>query len=288
MSLKKARNIFANKGVSIPTSTNATVQAWLNKIGVDGYTYPTQAQVDIYTTAWDYADAQGLTTQFDLVGLTKVGIDAASQANLIKIPFIHSAGVAARFTVNNPVDLLFRPTLGISNDNNGNANGYIDTNFNPSTQAVKATLNNTSFGGFIYNAVTEQNDINTAFIGTQKTTAPTGATLIVNVSTTVNVRINTTQTSLNFATSANDRFISAVRTSSTNTTTFLNGAQVATNNAKASSNVPNSNFYILSSSLNGAFVDNSGFLTGATAFFYYGSGAIDQAKLNTFVNLLLL
>ena len=40
----------------IPTSTNATVQAWLNKIALDGYSYPTQAKVDVYTAAFDYAD----------------------------------------------------------------------------------------------------------------------------------------------------------------------------------------------------------------------------------------
>ena len=38
---------------SAPTSTNATVQVWLDKIAADGYVYPSQAQVDVYTTAWE-------------------------------------------------------------------------------------------------------------------------------------------------------------------------------------------------------------------------------------------
>ena len=207
-------------GGGVPTSTNATVQAWLNKIGTDGYAYPSQAKVDIYTTAWDYADAQGLTAQFDIVGLTKVGTDAASQANLLKIPFIHSAGAAARFTIVNQGDLLLRPSLGIANDiNTGTLDGYVNLNFTASTQAVKATLNSTSYGAYLYNRLDEPYDSNNYIMGIIKNTVVQSGNRLLCNSVQLGGQVNTNSSNLVITeNSTNNCFITNVRTNANDTT----------------------------------------------------------------------
>jgi hypothetical protein len=110
-----------------PTSTNATVQAWLDKITLDGYTYPSQAQVDIYTAAFDYGDANSVTSKIDLLGVLN------KNNNLRKIPFIHSAGAAARFIDDGTV--LFDSALGVKSD----GVSFIKSNWIPSVNGVNYT-----------------------------------------------------------------------------------------------------------------------------------------------------
>ena len=136
-------------GGGVPTSSNATVQAWLNKIGVDGYTYPSQSKVDIYTAAWDYADAQGLTNQFDLVWLPKV-----ENLDLVKIPFLHPVANTV-FDAYNESDLELDINKGLRNSQSGNLNGYYDLKLIPRNDLIKSSQNNISIGVYVKNKITD-------------------------------------------------------------------------------------------------------------------------------------
>ena len=263
-------------GSSIPTSTNATVQAWLNKIGVDGYTYPSQSKVDIYTTAWDYADAQGLTNQFDLVGLPQV-----PNIDLVKVPFIHRGGASARFTFVNEADLLFDPLQGITNSDFGSFDGYVETSFNASTQAVAATLDNTSLGAYVKGRITlDKGNVNIFGANVSGNACYVGSS-----SLNIFCRINNSGLNSNFADSTTDSlFQSAVRTNATQNNNYINGVLKNTLSANSVSR-PNLTMKVLTIT---ASTGQNNCYTSFVSFFYYGSGAIDQAKMNTFVNLLLL
>ena len=280
MSLKKARNIFANKGVSIPTSSNATVQAWLNKIGVDGYTYPSQSKVDIYTTAWDYADAQGLTNQFDLFSLTKV-----ENVDLIKVPFVNAAN--SLFTIENQYDLDFNSAKGITNKSDGTFNCYLNTNYNTNTNKVNVSLNNISMGYYGYDRGLVGLG-NSAFVmGAEISGASIRLNLQDSASTTVRLLLNqNTSSTANVGVFTNG-FVSGTRINSTQITVYRDGVNPVVQ-ALTSTAIPNFNVYLLGVNRNGSFTANSGFDYSYVACSFIGSGAIDQAKLNTFVNLLLL
>lgn len=119
-----------------PTSSNSIVQDWIDKITLEGYDYPTQARVDIYTAAFDYAVAEGLTTELDVLGLTKV-----ENRDLCKIPFIHSAGATARFIISE--EMIFTEGKGLKGDA---ISAHLDTGWNPASNAVKYGLNDASVG----------------------------------------------------------------------------------------------------------------------------------------------
>ena len=267
MSLKKARNILANKGVSIPTSSNATVQAWLNKIGVDGYTYPSQSKVDIYTTAWDYADAQNLTSQFDLVGLLKV-----ENQNLCKVPFIHSGGSGKIF------DLVDSPIFTANNGLKGSGlQGYLDTKYSPTTDGINYTLNSACIGVF----VSDNLAIDAPVIDSGNDNYGSNSLIFPRTtSNTLDGQINNddfnrvSQSNLNSI-----GFFSVKRINASSVSVYKNGIlQSSGAGTTAADSMPTYNVTILF----------SGVYTGNVSFLFAGNGAIDQAKLNTFVNLLLL
>lgn len=256
-----------SSGSSNPTSSNSTVQAWLNKIGVSGYTYPTQAKVDIYTTAWDYADAQSLTAEFDLLGLLKV-----ENQNLCKIPFIHSGGAARRFDlVNSPI---FTANNGLKSDG---FSSYLNTNWTPSVDKIKYTLLSCSFG-LSTNHTVSGDDLSAMGVlgnnGEWITVWPRnsgGDAFIITNSAFL-------QTSV--VTSAG--FISA-NTISPSASIVKNGVVLFTDNA--GTGLPNIELYVCCENTAGF---GGSFYPGNIQFFFTGSGSMDQTKLNTFVNLLLL
>ncbi len=149
-------NSFLNRGLdgdftsvptsdSIPTSSNATVQAWIDKIELDGYSYPSQSKVNVYTAAFDYADTQGLTSQFQLLCCFNV-----NDRNVMKIPFIHSGGALKRLeeVVYQGNGLIFYANEGFTTSN-GTDMGYFRTNWVESVDASTPMLNNTSLGGYV-------------------------------------------------------------------------------------------------------------------------------------------
>ena len=257
-------------GGGVPTSTNATVQAWLNKIGTDGYAYPSQAKVDIYTTAWDYADAQGLTSQFDLVGLTKV-----TNENLCRIPFIHSGGPGKRFTLqNSPV---FTSDTGLRS----NGVGYMKTSWNPSVDAINFTLSSGSIFGKAVNSPAGVYD--GAFLGLIESGSGVGILLDV-ASPNCNFNI----LDLNggdFQTPTLSNLLSCTYDSAS-LKSYSNGILLNAVIPDPALSMPNVEMYALTISLDNTVVYS--LQNKNLQIFGVGSGAIDQAKLNTFVNLLLL
>lgn len=248
-------------------SNNATVQTYLNKATLDGYTLPTAPKIAIYNTAWDYADAEGLTTQFDLVGLFKVG-----NQNLCKIPFIHSGGAAKR------IDLVSTPTftanVGVKGDGAG---GHIDTNYSPSIDGVNYTLNNAGLGVYVVD------NIAVDVLALDSGNDDYGTNVVIFPKTalnTVDSQINNDDFNrLSVAVATSVGLTTVYRTGAVNMTSAKNGVAVITvAGTTAVNSLPTYNVMLL----------GTGAYTANLAFVYAGSGSIDQAKLNTFVNLLLL
>ena len=266
-------------GGGVPTSTNATVQAWLNKIGTDGYAYPTQAQVDIYTTAWDYADAQGLTAQLDFVWLPKV-----ENLNITKIPFLHPVANTV-FDIYNETDLEINAAKGVRNSiaDGSTYSGYYDLKLIPRTQLIKASQNNISAGIYTKGKISDSPGLsNFADFG-----AIGGGTIsAANTPSGCAVRVCTTNVSS--APNVLDKsFVSAARVLSTEQKQYIDGSVVSTT-VLSSSTLPNISIYGLNINST-AFDPNASCLTDHwLSFVFIGSGAINQAKMNTFVNLLLL
>lgn len=260
----------------IPTSSNAIVQAWLDKITLEGYAYPTQAKVDVYTTAWDYADAQGITTELDLFGLLKV-----ANQNLCKIPFIHSGGAAKRFTlVDNPI---FTANKGLKGNS---GSGYLKTSWIESVNGVKYALGNCCIGGGV---VDYTSDSFSTLIGS-------------DVSGLQNELIPYFFAGL-FGSLQNDNSLSGTTVIGSGVTTpvgnsvlnyrlglgkaYKNGVQDGVDSTENGPAVSKSTIedYVLNSNGDGSLKYPS--YDGDVTHFFKGSGSIDQAKLNTFVTMLL-
>nr|WP_298660187.1 hypothetical protein [uncultured Flavobacterium sp.] len=183
----------------------------------------------------------------------------------------------------NQSDIAFNPLKGVINDFNGNVNGYIDTNFIPRTHAIHSTLNDTSLGAFVYDSVSIGNVIGFYPLAA----AGGGNSLIKNIINNYGVRVNTGGSNTSVAdTTTENRLVCGVRTNATQALTYLNGVLKATT-TQNSSTVPNVNMLVLMNNAEVGF-SFSGYASGEVAFFYHGSGAINQANLNTFVGLLLL
>lgn len=244
-----------------PTSTNAIVQSWLNKIASDGYAYPSQTKVNIYTTAFDYADTEGLTAEMDLFGLLKV-----ENQDLCKIPFIHSGGSLKRFDfVNTPI---FTANKGLKSDST--VGGYLSANWNE-----------------VDNGIKYKKDDGCLFAASDLTTAANG-NMMGNAVNTNGFRPRRTSDNLavvrmqglTFTGSgpANASGLMSGLVNATSRKIFRNGIEIATQGTFTTS-ITNSNFTVGQSS--------SSYFPGDILYFGVASAAIDQAKLNTFVNLLI-
>jgi hypothetical protein len=270
-----------------PTSTNATVQAWLNKIGIDGFAYPSQAKVDVYTTAFDYADAQGLTGQFDVLGLMQ-----CENFNLTKVPLIHVGGAARRFTINNVADILFDPNLGVSNDDqapSGTYNGYYNLNYNPIVDKVNITSSNVCFGYYgkerLYKGST-----NGFVMGSQSNIPNTNVSRLTDAAgSPVGFSIAQSVTSSTYSgvpSWNNNSLLTAVRNNGTQSKLYVDGI-IRSTQTKNVSNFFNGNFYFLTVNVNNTNT-LQGFGNAYGSLVLICSGNIDQVNLNTFINLLLL
>lgn len=261
-------------GSGPPTSSNATVQAWLNKIATDGYVYPSQAQVNIYTTAFDYADVQSLTSEFDVLALFKV-----PNQDLCKIPFIHTKGASARFILNGSID--FVANYGAMQEQT-QMDGYIDSDYNPVTDAVKISLNNITIGtynvGFDISNTSQGSSIGCYL-------APPYLRITPDDGVSHNFRVGLfNSSSTGFILNTSDGLFVGNRTNSTQIKNYKDGVLVKTTSVNSTS-IPNLNVWALSPNNNGSVTEGTYM---PTQLVFIASGVIDQAKLNTFVNLLLL
>jgi len=266
-------------GVAPPTSSNSTVQNWIDKITLDGYEYPSQAKVDIYTAAFDYADTEGLTTEIDLLGLLKV-----ENQNLCKIPFIHSGGVAKRFSLVGTVSYTANSGIkatGVS------TLGYLNCDWNQFTNGVKWRAGNSSIGVFINDnlnitaSVIGCNESAVNFINNEIYPRSSG-----NLAGALQSDLfSGTGVSFSSAIASSIGF-SVFETKTTSAKSRKNGAVIENQVIIASSTLADTNTFVLTSCTDN--VDNGVYYTGEVSFFYAGSGDIDQTKMNIFVNLLLL
>lgn len=258
---------------SPPSSTNVTVQAWLDKIGADTLTYPNQAKIDVYTNAFDYADSEGLTTQFDCLGLLKL-----PTADIIKVPFIHTAGSSARFDYEGVGEPVFTPNVGVK----GTGFVYINTNWNPSIHGVNYVAGNSSFGagktGILPDPSGYITGIGDNFQDSVAFGQDTGTPPILSGGT---VQDNTASYQIAYEDEASEGLMS-ISLKANLLSLYKNGI-LLDSIAQTEYAITNDVLIVLSAG-NGA-----GFFTENNAtFFYAGSGNIDQSKLNIFFNMLLL
>jgi hypothetical protein len=129
---------------TIPTSSNVTVQNWLNKINVDNSRFPSQAYVDRLTTAFDYADSQGITSELDLFAVFNGTVDTSL------IPIIHSAGNDARFDAPQTKHESYKGTSAVEGV------GYINTNWIQGVHGIKYSADSASIGLY-YNDYSQTN-----------------------------------------------------------------------------------------------------------------------------------
>lgn len=253
----------------IPTSSNATVQVWINKIGSDGYAYPSQEKVDIYTSAFDYADAQGLTTEIDLLGLLKV-----ENEDLCKVPFIHSAGSSARF------NLVSSPTFTANLGLKSLASGYLDTNWIETTHGIQWASGNASHGVFVepgFSANSNSNAMGTSNgSDSESIIVPRNNAAVITVQDINNFPNVIVETASGFTVGS-----------------LLNDEVKLIKNGVTLDTQPGSLSYPLSSFSTFVLCYNAGGIPqirypGNIQFFYKGSGDINQTNMNTFVNMLLL
>jgi len=154
---------------------------------------------------------------------------------------------------------------------------YLNTNYNPSVDGVKYTLNSASFLSYF------PNGINVAgyqgnFNGT------TGFFWGLNAGT-LNGGVNDSSEDISSINSSVG-LCGFIRSSSTNKNSVLNGI-LSSNITRNSIGIPNLNIYLLCSNNNGAI---SFLVSTKLAFSSIGSGAIDQSQfytdvLETFVNI---
>ena len=117
---------------------------------------------------------------------------------------------------------------------------YLDTNFNPSTQALKYTLNDAYFG--VYNRTNVAENTNHGHFDA------TNATLMVDRSATdtATARINQTvvASTISVANTDSRGLISVRRSSSSDIAIFRNGSSLGTGTV-TSNGIPNNNMYFL-------------------------------------------
>lgn len=256
--------------VTVLTLNNPTVQTYLNKATSDGYTLPTQPKIDTYNAAWDYADANSLTAEFDLVGLLKV-----ENQNLCNIPFIHSGGSAKRFTlVSSPV---FTANKGLKS----NGVGYLNTNWIASTDHVKFQLNSSGIG--VSTDYTLANDNYAMGV------LGAGGVILIRPKLVSGSAVVTIQVAGVTISAVDVPSPSGFTSGDLNVDGEINGYKNGVLKATdfGSTGLPTASFYVCcryNQNIDAAQL----FYPGDIQFFYTGSKNINQNKLNTFVNMLLL
>ena len=192
--------------------------------------------------------------------------------------FATTAQQNARISIINPTSTLVTeggtPTWTAKQGYTGNGSSmYLNTNFNPNTQEVRASLNSTAYG--IYTR-----------------TQPAAATAVEmgarNIATTVYDYLCLNFTAIGKYAKVNDGtaspgvkvadttkgLVSAVRTTSTAQSIWVNGSSIATS-ADASVSVIDEAIYVLCYNLGGVAAS---FSSAQLSMAYFGSSSIDQLK----------
>lgn len=222
-------------------------------------TQPTTA----YTAALD-ALINTLTTDNNIQLLDRLWIFASETSQAAMISVVNPTSTPARI-VGTPT---FTSKFGIATNANGQC---VNLNFTPNLDAVNYTLNSSCV--FYYSRTNSTNanaDIGEAF-STGCYVAPR------NASNQATIRMQNSSNST-IANSNSDKLLSIVRTASNLTTLYRDGVSVGTSST-ASANLSNVNQLACAANLNT--------LSGSArqiSIVGYGSGALDQTKLNNAIN----
>lgn len=157
---------------------------------------------------------------------------------------------------------------------------YLDTNYNPSTNGVKYTLNNFSMGG--YNTQ-NLSSVSQAIIGGGNG-ANAYADVVLKTSTSELWSDVNTGGAMRSTLTDSSGLITVARTTSNLSKQYAKGVElpVVSGNTQAALNIPNVNLYLLGNNFGGLFNQSSNTL----ALSFIGSGAIDQTQFYTDVQTL--
>lgn len=251
-----------------PISSNAIVQAWIDKITADGKTHVTQAKADIYTTAWNFADVAAITPTIEVFGLFKT-----PTSDLITVPFIHTS-TATRFLTTGSVN--HSSLSGINNVGFPGFN-YIRTNFIPNN-GTKYLLNDAYIvaGGTVGG--------NGTIIGTCNPDGAASVRVKIDISGN-NLRVNMNSadvgTMSNSSLEPGQSIFGVKRTSNTNIV-GIQGDRPQGNITQNSTAKSSSELTVLDNTTIGDPYN------GSCSFFAVGGGGYDKDNWANFINLLLL
>ncbi len=120
---------------SVSFVVNAIVQAVIDRLAILGLTPLSQPFIIKLSNAWDYADANSLTPEYDVFGFM-----CYEELAQCVVPMIHSGG--RDFELNGT--LAFDPALGVKSD----GSSYVNAKWTPGIDGVKFTLNSAGMGAY--------------------------------------------------------------------------------------------------------------------------------------------
>jgi hypothetical protein len=185
------------------------------------------------------------------------------------------ARICWRYPTSTPLTEVNSPTWTANQGYTGNGTtSYLNTNYNHSTNSIKATRNSGSLGAYVTTNVTE-----TSVDFGYSSTAPNNESLIASRYSGFNSAFisynDSTHTETALGVSDSRGLTSGRRMSSTVQEIWKNGVFGATANLASTVN-SNLNFFVLASNNNGVSGD---FSTRRIAMYFVGSGNIDQLKI---------
>jgi hypothetical protein len=154
------------------------------------------------------------------------------------------------------------------------SSGYLDTNYNPSTQGVQFTLNSNAIGA--YNRL----NLNEATATMGHANSGTSVTIITPRNGGNFLGKSVCNTNLSAANSDSRGIHSVRRTTSTSQQIFKRGTSQASGSTTSVS-IPNNNIYVLCYNNNGSAAL---FSNNQVSFWFVGAGTVPQSTLETRVN----
>jgi lysophospholipase L1-like esterase len=218
-------NIRRSKYIGGGVSFDADYQAILDYATTQGYTLPSIGQQALQNQMLIDLKLAGVWSKLD----TFAKFDTDGNSSFALIDWKRLTQYTA---VNNPT---FTPNQGFTG--NGTSN-YIDTNYNPFSQAVNFGLNNATVGTYIRTAPIVPNAVKAVFGNGDEG----GVNFVPQFSNQTSIRLNATS-AVGFANTTQVGTWVIVRPSNSNTTTYKNGA--ITSSPRLSTSIANSNIFLL-------------------------------------------
>jgi len=250
--------IFSRSGGASPY--NAITTAWILRVSTNGgsVTQPEAVAVNIFTSAIQ-------ASEFDRLWVHGLQNEIAAKTSIIN---------PSSTIISNVNSTTF--TAGQGFTGNGSTM-YLDTNYNPNTQGVKYTMDDASFG------VYSRTNSNSPSVEMGCLDGPTNTNYLGLREAGINyTKINTQGAFVINPVADSLALFANVRVDSGNSSPYKRGVTPGPT-ANLSFGVPNANFFILATNLNGVA---AGWSTRQLSLSFIGSGAINQLNFYNAVQTL--